>query len=232
MLRAIFGLKRPVRAEFLQAIYNLTDGNPFYIEEVLKSLIAAGDIFYARGYWDRKPIDELHIPATVLAAVQQRTATLSEGSQKLLTLVAVAGRRFDYRLLQLLTGYNEAELLAQIKALMAAQLVVEETADRFAFRHALTRQAFQMFHTAFPDLQVTIQDILADGDKVVAREQWTGTHQGEFMGMPATGKQVAFNVIDIVRFAEGKLVEHWAVSDTLALLTQLGAIPEPDSVGI
>jgi steroid delta-isomerase-like uncharacterized protein len=94
------------------------------------------------------------------------------------------------------------------------------------------RQAFQMFHTAFPDLQVTIQDILADGDKVVAREQWTGTHQGEFMGMPATGKQVAFNVIDIVRFAEGKLVEHWAVSDMLALLTQLGAIPEPDSVGI
>jgi DNA-binding CsgD family transcriptional regulator len=141
MLRAIFGLKRPVRAEFLQAIYNLTDGNPFYIEEVLKSLIAAGDIFYARGYWDRKPIDELHIPATVLAAVQQRTATLSEGSQQLLTLAAVAGRRFDYRLLQLLTGYNEAELLAQIKALMAAQLVVEETADRFAFRHALTRQA-------------------------------------------------------------------------------------------
>jgi steroid delta-isomerase-like uncharacterized protein len=94
------------------------------------------------------------------------------------------------------------------------------------------RQAFQMFHIAFPDLQVTIQDILADGDKVVARERWTGTHQGEFMGMPATGKQVDFSVIDIVRLAEGKLVEHWAVSDMLVLMTQLGAIPEPDGVGI
>ena len=94
------------------------------------------------------------------------------------------------------------------------------------------RQASQMFFAAFPDLNVVIQDILADGDKVVAREQWTGTHQGEFMGMPATGNQVAFNVIDIVRFSEGKLVEHWAVSDMLALLTQLGAIPEPDEVGI
>lgn len=94
------------------------------------------------------------------------------------------------------------------------------------------RQASQMFHAAFPDLQVVTQDVLADGDKVVVREQWTGTHQGEFMGMPATGNQVAFDVIDILRLAEGKLVEHWAVSDMLALLTQLGAIPEPNSVGI
>ncbi len=94
------------------------------------------------------------------------------------------------------------------------------------------RQASQMFHVAFPDLQVAIQDVLADGDKVVMREQWTATHQGEFMGMPATGNQVSFDVIDILRLAEGKLVEHWAVTDMLALLTQLGAIPEPEGVGI
>ena len=94
------------------------------------------------------------------------------------------------------------------------------------------RQATQMFHAAFPDLHVVIQDVLADGDKVVMREQWTGTHQGDFIGLPATGKQVDFSVIDIVRLAEGKLVEHWAVTDMLALLTQLGAIPEPDGAGI
>ncbi len=94
------------------------------------------------------------------------------------------------------------------------------------------RLGFQMLHTAFPDLQAVIQDILADGDKVVVREQWTGTHQGEFMGMPATGNQVAFDVVDIGRFAGGKLVEHWGLSDMLALMTQLGAIPEADSVGI
>ena len=93
------------------------------------------------------------------------------------------------------------------------------------------RQGLQMIHVAFPDLHVALEDILADGDKIVARSHWTGTNQGEFMGMLATGKQVAFNVIDTVRFAEGKLVEHWGVSDMLAMLTQLGAIPEPGSGG-
>ena len=119
-----------------------------------------------------------------------------------------------------------------IDELFAPEFVEHEEIPGIDLGREGLRQAFQMFHIAFPDLQVAIQDILADGDKVVAREQWTGTHQGEFMGMPATGKQVDFSVIDIVRLAEGKLVEHWAVTDMLALLTQLGAIPEPDGAGI
>ncbi len=88
------------------------------------------------------------------------------------------------------------------------------------------RQLFQMMHAAFPDLQVVAQDILADGDKVVMRAQFAGTHQGEFMDIPATNKQVAFNVIDIFRIAENKLVEHWGVTDMMALMTQLGVIPD------
>ncbi len=71
MLRAIFDLSRPVRVEFLDAIYDLSEGNPFYIEELLKSLVAAGDIFYADGGWDRKPMQELHIPRTLREAVGQ-----------------------------------------------------------------------------------------------------------------------------------------------------------------
>jgi steroid delta-isomerase-like uncharacterized protein len=88
------------------------------------------------------------------------------------------------------------------------------------------RQGFQMLHTAFPDLQIVVHDLLADEDKVVARLEFTGSHQGEFMGIPATSKEVAFNVIDIFRFAENKVVEHWGVTDMMALLNQLGAIQD------
>jgi DNA-binding CsgD family transcriptional regulator len=141
MLQAIFELERPVRVEFFEAIYTLTEGNPFFIEEVLRSLIAVGDIFTTEGEWDRKPLNELRIPRSVQDSVQRRTAQLSAGARQLLTLAAVAGQRFDFALLQQLAGRDEHELLVLIKELVAAQLVVEATIEQFAFRHALTRQA-------------------------------------------------------------------------------------------
>ncbi len=122
-------------------MYTLTEGNPFIIEELLKSLIEAGDIFDEQGRWKRKELRELHIPRSVRDAVQQRTAHLSESARQVLHLAAVAGRHFDFALLQELTQQDEAQLLRLIKELMAAQLVVEESAEQFAFRHALTRQA-------------------------------------------------------------------------------------------
>jgi predicted ATPase len=141
MLRAIFNQRRPIRSEFLSALYSLTEGNPFFVEEILKSLVAAGDIFYADGQWDRKPLAELHIPRTVQVAVRQRVERLSADARRLLMLTVVAGRRFDFELLQRLTRHDEATLLELIKSLIAAQLVVEESAETFAFRHALTREA-------------------------------------------------------------------------------------------
>lgn len=141
MIRAIFEQERPVRPEFAEAIHSLTDGNPFFIEETLKALVASGDIYYSNGTWTRKPISDLQIPRTVQDAVQRRTQSLSEPARQLLTLAAVAGRRFDFALLQQVTQRDEAGLLRLIKELIAAQLVVEESADHFAFRHALTRQA-------------------------------------------------------------------------------------------
>src|SRR6266581_2303114 len=141
MLRAIFALPRSARLELPEPIYALTEGNPFFIEETLKSLIAAGEIFYADGRWDRKQLRELHIPRSVEDAVQERTDQLSESARRVLTLAAVAGRRFDFGLLQQLTDYDEQQLLVLMKELIAAQLVVEESAEQFAFRHALTRQA-------------------------------------------------------------------------------------------
>src|SRR5712692_374972 len=141
MLRAIFALTRSTRLELHDPIYALTEGNPFFVEEALKALIAAREIYYTNGRWERKPLGELHIPRSVQDAVQQRTDQLSESARRVLTLAAVAGRRFDFALLQQLAQYDEQQLLLLMKELIAAQLVVEESAEQFAFRHALTRQA-------------------------------------------------------------------------------------------
>ncbi|HMA34748.1 MAG TPA: AAA family ATPase, partial [Chloroflexia bacterium] len=141
LIRAIFPQAHPVHADFLTTLYDLTEGNPFFAEEVLKSLLAGGEIFYTAGAWSRKPVHELHIPRTVQDAVQRRSQQLSPPARNLLLVAAVAGRRSDFPLLQQVTGTAERDLLGLIKELIAGQLMVEESADRFAFRHALTRQA-------------------------------------------------------------------------------------------
>ena len=142
MLRAIFRQARPLRATFLDAFYPLTDGNPFLIEEALKSLVMAGEIaFDADNVWFGTSRQGLEIPRSVQDAVQRRTAQLSAPARQVLTLAAVAGRRFNFDLLRALAGIDESELLARLKELIAAQLLVEESVDRFVFRHALTREA-------------------------------------------------------------------------------------------
>ena len=84
---------------------------------------------------------------------------------------------------------------------------------------------FRMQVAAFPDLAMTVEDVVDGGDKVVARVRFTGTHQGEFMGMPATGRTVNVAVIDIMRFGDDGLVhEHWGVFDALGMMRQLGAV--------
>ncbi|HWB56940.1 MAG TPA: ester cyclase [Gaiellaceae bacterium] len=86
------------------------------------------------------------------------------------------------------------------------------------------KQLFHTYRAAFPDLRMEPQDILVSGDKVVARVRATGTHQGEFIGMPASGKSVDVQLIDIIRFGDDGLAhEHWGVLDALALMQQLGA---------
>jgi steroid delta-isomerase-like uncharacterized protein len=84
------------------------------------------------------------------------------------------------------------------------------------------RQQFDAFRVAFPDFHATIHDQIAEGDKVVTRKVFHGTHQGELMGIPPTGRQVEIEVIDIVRLEDGRIVEHWNVVDRLGLLQQLG----------
>jgi steroid delta-isomerase-like uncharacterized protein len=85
---------------------------------------------------------------------------------------------------------------------------------------------FQMQRAAFPDTRMAVEDVFANGDKAVARVRLTGTHQGPFMGTPATGKSVDVQLIDIFRFGDDGLVrEHWGVLDALAMMQQLGVVP-------
>ena len=82
-----------------------------------------------------------------------------------------------------------------------------------------------MLRSAFPDDHHTIEDLIAEGDKVVVRLTHSGTHQGSFLGLPPTGKHISQTSIHIFRFADGKLVEAWANRDDLGLMQQLGTIP-------
>ncbi len=78
---------------------------------------------------------------------------------------------------------------------------------------------------AFPDLAMTVEDIIDGGDKVVARVRLTGTHKGEFMGIPPTGRAIDVQLIDIMRFGgDGLVYEHWGVVDAMAMMQQLGAL--------
>ena len=89
-----------------------------------------------------------------------------------------------------------------------------------------TLEFFHVLLTAFPDMRMDVEDLVAGDDKTVARVRITATHQGEFMGVPATGQRVDMELIDIMRFDDDGLVcEHWGVADMLSLLQQIGAVP-------
>jgi steroid delta-isomerase-like uncharacterized protein len=88
-------------------------------------------------------------------------------------------------------------------------------------------RAVDALRAAFPDLQVTIEDMVAEGDRVATRYTLRGTHGGDFLGIPATGKSVTVSGFDLVRFAHGKVVEHWSTQDDLGLLQQIGLIRLP-----
>ena len=93
------------------------------------------------------------------------------------------------------------------------------------------KQLTTMMHSAFPDFKATIDDIIAEGDKVVVRMTWSGTHNGEFMGIPPTGNSFSVGVIDILRIVDGKLTDHWGQTDNMGMMQQLGVIPAPGEGG-
>jgi len=141
MLQAIFGPRASLGDEFVHLLHGLTEGNPFFVEETLKALIVAGDLASTAGGWRARPLERVRVPRTAVEAVRRRLAALTVPARAVASTAAVAGRRFDFQLLQAVTHTDETQLLVLVKELIAAQLVVEESAERFAFRHALTREA-------------------------------------------------------------------------------------------
>jgi predicted ester cyclase len=91
----------------------------------------------------------------------------------------------------------------------------------------LLKEVSARLHQAFPDLHITIEDLVEEGDKVVSRQSVTGTHQGDYMGIQPTGKSITYNEVFIVRFADGRIAETWGVVDLLSQMRQLGVISSP-----
>lgn len=92
---------------------------------------------------------------------------------------------------------------------------------------ASMKQFAASLRTAFPDLRSTVEDQVAEGDRVMTRFRARGTHQGEFMGVPASGNQMDISGIIVSRFANGKIVEQWGIPDLLSLMQQIDAVPSP-----
>jgi steroid delta-isomerase-like uncharacterized protein len=120
---------------------------------------------------------------------------------------------------------GDAELIAKTidevvepDALIRTPLAIEATGPQ------ALKEVFGRLRRAFPDLHITVEDVIAEGDKVVGRNSVTGTHRGEYMGLQPTGKSVTYNEIFIFRFVDGRIAETWGVVDVFSQLRQLGAI--------
>ena len=119
--------------------------------------------------------------------------------------------------------FNQGDL-AVVDEVMAADYVHHGPFGEFKGPEGF-KQMVTMFRTAFPDLNMTIEDMVAEGDKVASRLTLRGTHKGEYMGIAATGKQVTVTEIVISRFAGGKEVEAWGSPDLMGMMQQLGVVP-------
>jgi len=144
MVQATLGLSHPPTSEFRRALDEVCEGNPFFIEEVLKTLAERGDLVYRDGGWQRdKEVRDIAIPDSVHGAVDQRVLGLAADAQRVLGVAAVIGRRFDFDVLQQVSELPERTVLDALAAALNAQLIVESgdsRADQFIFRHALTRE--------------------------------------------------------------------------------------------
>ena len=115
--------------------------------------------------------------------------------------------------------------------LMAADLVHHDLPPGMAPGIEGFKQIIQMHRSAFPDIRVVIEDIVAEGDKVVNRWTVSGTHEGDYMGMPPTGKEVTLTGMSFHRIENGKIAEQWHEMDILGLMQQIRSLPPPPGHG-
>jgi predicted ester cyclase len=120
---------------------------------------------------------------------------------------------------------GDAEFLFKtIDELVAPDAVIRTPLPIDAKGAEALKQVWTMLLRTYPDIHLTVEDLIAEDDKVVGRTTVSGTHQGEFMGVAPTGKPVTYNEIFIFRFADGRVVETWGVVDVYAQMKQIGVI--------
>ena len=120
---------------------------------------------------------------------------------------------------------GKAAALAVMGEILATDFVAHGALGDFD--HENYKQHGDEYWDAFSDIHMTIDDIVAEGDKIAVRWTWTGTHKGEMMGIPPTNKKVTMWLIQIDRVVGGKIVERWTREDTLGFMQQLGLVPTP-----
>ena len=118
--------------------------------------------------------------------------------------------------------------LDAIDELVAADVVIHSAPPGLPEGAAGVKALIGMYLSAFPDMKMTVEDIIATGDRVVTRWAATGTHQGVLMGVPPTGKHVTATGIGIDRVSGGRVVETWGEFDALGVMQQLGVVPTPE----
>jgi steroid delta-isomerase-like uncharacterized protein len=142
-------------------------------------------------------------------------STAQETSNK-----ATISRLYD----AMITG--DAEVISQtIDELVQPNVLFHAPMPTGATGAEALKQVWPVLLRAFPDIHVAVEDVIAEGDKVVVRDTVTGTHQGEYRGLPPTGKSITYNEIFICRLAGGRIAEIWGVVDVFSQMRQLGMIP-------
>jgi len=123
------------------------------------------------------------------------------------------------------TGFNEGKL-EELRTLISKEFVEHQFGA--APGPDGVKSLIREMRTAFPDLRMTVEDLVVSGDKVWARLRCRGTHKGPLMGIPPTGRSIDTTALEVCRMKDGQIVEHWGVPDRFAAMTQLGLLPRPD----
>lgn len=167
-------------------------------------------------------------PCGTLRAVGQQGETAFEGWIELIGLITTARGTTVDNAATMRSAYERISAgdISGFGDLVADDFVEHDEIPGLPPTKDGVLEYFRVLLTAFPDLRLHVEDLLSDGDKSVARVRASGTHDGEFMGLPPTGKHVDMQLVDIMRFDDAGLVrDHWGVADMLSLLQQLGAVP-------
>jgi steroid delta-isomerase-like uncharacterized protein len=152
-------------------------------------------------------------------------ATVPHGNGE--TTSVLTSNKATFRRLHDAVNTGDAEVIsATIDEIAEPDVLIRTPLPIEATGAQALKQVWAMLLRGFPDLHVAVEDVIAEGDKIVCRNTVTGTHRGEYMGLPPTGRSITYNEIFIFRFANGRIAETWGVVDVLAQMRQLGLLNE------